>query len=290
MGKGWGWKLNNNLREINPGTPFLSGPLTIIRNMIRRRRIVYNFIRRDIRLKYRNSSFGYFWSLLEPLLLSGVYFILFTIISDRPREDYAFLVVLGVISWSFFSRALRASIVSLTNNEMMIKQVYLPREIFAVTSVGSNLVITFFSLFMSIPFIIYFDISLNQNILLVPVGLLILAILSLGIGLMMSWINAINRDIEHLFAVIARAGFFLSPVMWTIEMVIERSPDTGLQYALLNPVVVPITMIRNGLTGEEFPDEIKLIWILYSVFFSILSFILGSMLFKKMEPVVIKKL
>ena len=103
---------------------------------------------------------------------------------------------------------------------------------------------------------------------------------------MMAWINAINRDVEHFFAFVTRAGFFLSPVMWTIEMI----PDSALQYALLNPTVVPITMIRNGLTGEEFPDEIKLIWILYSVFFSILSFILGSMLFKKMEPVVIKKL
>ena len=72
--------MNNTLREINPSAPFISGPLTIIRNMIMRRRIVYNFVKRDIRLKYRNSSFGYFWSLLEPLLLSGVYFILFTII------------------------------------------------------------------------------------------------------------------------------------------------------------------------------------------------------------------
>ena len=276
--------MNNILREINPSAPFLSGPLTVIRNMIKRRRIVYNFIKRDIRLKYRNSSFGYFWSLLEPLLLSGVYFILFTIITDRPREDYALLVILGVISWGFFSRSLKSSISSLTNNDMMIKQVYLPREIFAVTSVGSNLVISFFSLFVAIPFIIHFDISLNQNLVLVPVGLLFLGILALGIGLMMAWINALNRDVEHFFAVVTRAGFFLSPVMWTIEMI----PESGLQYALLNPVVVPITMVRNGLTGEEF--GIELIWVMYSVSFSILSFIIGSMFFKKMEPVVIKKI
>jgi len=276
--------LNTTLREINPGTPFLSGPLTVIRNMYRRRRIVYNFIKRDIRLKYRNSSLGYFWSLLEPLLLSGVYFILFTIITDRPREDYALLVILGVISWSFFSRSLSSSISSLTHNEMMIKQVYLPREIFAVTSVGSNLVINFFSLFVAIPFIVYFDISLNQNLVLVPVGLLLLGTLALGVGLMMAWINALNRDVEHFFAFVTRAGFFLSPVMWTIEMI----PEHGLQYALLNPVVVPITMIRNGLTGEEF--SIELIWVAYSISFSILSFIIGSMFFKKMEPEVIKKI
>ena len=276
--------MNNTLREINPSAPFISGPVTVIRNMLRRRRIVYNFIKRDIRLKYRNSSFGYFWSLLEPLLLSGVYFILFSIITDRPREDYALLVILGVISWSFFSRSLKSSISSLTNNEMMIKQVYLPREIFAVTSVGSNLVINFFSLFVAVPFIIYFDISLNQNLVLVPVGLLLLGILALGIGLMMAWINALNRDVQHFFAVVTRAGFFLSPVMWTIEMI----PDSGLQYALLNPVVVPITMIRNGLSGEEF--GIELIWVMYSVSFSILSFIIGTMFFKKMEPAVIKKL
>ena len=128
--------MSATLREINPSAPFLSGPLTVIRNMYRRRRIVFNFIKRDIRLKYRNSSLGYFWSLLEPLLLSAVYFILFTIITDRPREDYALLVILEVISWTMFSRGLKSSISSLTHNEMMIKQVYLPREIFAVTSVG----------------------------------------------------------------------------------------------------------------------------------------------------------
>tara|TARA_B100001750_G_scaffold116413_1_gene92244 strand:+ start:270 stop:1100 length:831 start_codon:yes stop_codon:yes gene_type:complete len=276
--------LSTTLREINPSAPFLSGPLTVIRNMYRRRRIVFNFIKRDIRLKYRNSSLGYFWSLLEPLLLSAVYFILFTIITDRPREDYALLVILGVISWTLFSRGLKSSISSLTHNEMMIKQVYLPREIFAVTSVGSNLVINSFSLFVAIPFIIYFDITLNQNLVLVPIGLLILSIMALGVGLMMAWINAINRDVEHFFAFVTRAGFFLSPVMWTIEMV----PESGLQYALLNPVVVPITMIRNGLTGEDF--SIELTWVAYSISFSILSFIIGSTFFKKMEPEVIKKI
>ncbi len=276
--------MSTTLREINPSAPFLSGPLTVIRNMYRRRRIVFNFIKRDIRLKYRNSSLGYFWSLLEPLLLSAVYFILFTIITDRPREDYALLVILGVISWTLFSRGLKSSISSLTHNEMMIKQVYLPREIFAVTSVGSNLVINSFSLFVAIPFIIYFDITLNQNLVLVPIGLLILSIMALGVGLMMAWINAINRDVEHFFAFVTRAGFFLSPVMWTIEMV----PESGLQYALLNPVVVPITMIRNGLTGEDF--SIELTWVAYSISFSILSFIIGSTFFKKMEPEVIKKI
>ena len=276
--------MSTTLREINPSAPFLSGPLTVIRNMYRRRRIVFNFIKRDIRLKYRNSSLGYFWSLLEPLLLSAVYFILFTIITDRPREDYALLVILGVISWTLFSRGLKSSISSLTHNEMMIKQVYLPREIFAVTSVGSNLVINSFSLFVAIPFIIYFDITLNQNLVLVPIGLFILSIMALGVGLMMAWINAINRDVEHFFAFVTRAGFFLSPVMWTIEMV----PESGLQYALLNPVVVPITMIRNGLTGEDF--SIELTWVAYSISFSILSFIIGSMFFKKMEPEVIKKI
>lgn len=261
------------------------GPLTILQNLSRRRRIFFNFIKRDIRLKYRNSSLGYFWSLLDPLLLSGVYYILFTMILNRSdNEHYALLVILGVISWSFFSRSLSSSIVSLTNNDWMIKHVYLPREIFAVTTVGSNLVINFFSLFVAIPFIIYFDISLNQNLILVPIGLFLLATLALGAGLMLSWINALNRDVEHFFVFITRAGFFLSPVMWTIEMI----PESALQYVMLNPVVVPITMIRNGLSGQDF--NIELMWIAYSVSFSIFSFLIGSMFFKKMEPAVVKKL
>ena len=211
--------MENKLIEINKNKSFWLGPLTIWKNIREHHYLISNFIQRDLRLKYRNSLLGYFWSLLEPLMLSGVYFVLFVIIKGSPEPNYPLWVILGVIIWGHFSQSLNGSIGSLTQNSELIKQVYFPREIFAITKVGSSLVIATLGLFVAIPFMYYLDISPNKQLLMVPLGLILVSMLALGVGLLLACLNTVNRDIEHLFRFVTRAGFFLSPVMWTIEMV-----------------------------------------------------------------------
>src|SRR5688500_8359822 len=123
---------STELVEINAPVPFLAGPREILRNVREHRYLIANFIQRDIRLKYRDSALGYFWSLLEPLGLSAVYFVLFVILAGRPEPEFALWVLVGVIVWGFFSGALGDCLTSLTRHESLIKQVYIPREIFAV--------------------------------------------------------------------------------------------------------------------------------------------------------------
>ena len=251
-----------SLKEKNPVKHFIMGPITVCQNIRKHNYLLSNFINRDLTLKYRNSFLGYFWSLLEPLLLSAVYYLLFIIIAENPQEEYPLWVILGVITWSFFSRSLTGAIASLTKNSGMIKQIYFPRELFAVNVIGSNLVITI-------------------------LGLLLTASLALGIGLLLAPLNVINRDIEHLFRFVTRAGFFLSPVMWTVEM-IPKSRESVIEYLMLNPMVVPITMIRNGIEGKAL--SIDSFYILYSFLFCLSSLILGTIIFKRFESEVIKKL
>lgn len=273
------------LREINPPSPFLMGPWLMWQNLRQHHYLVSNFIKRDLRLKYRNSVLGYFWSLLEPLLLAGVYFVLFTILGNRP-ERYILWVLCGVITWTFFNKSLNGSLTSLTRSGGMIKQVYFPREIFSFTIVGSNLCIACLSLVITIPFMYHFGIWPSIYLLMVPLGLLLTALLALGLGLAMACLNAINRDIEHFFRFVTRAGFFLSPVLWTLNMV-PSSRQKVLDYLLLNPMVVPITMVRNGIDGNGL--GIDMVYVVYSVVFCLLSFLLGSMVFKRYEAEVVKK-
>ncbi|MDG1544981.1 MAG: ABC transporter permease, partial [Candidatus Poseidoniia archaeon] len=143
--------MEKKLKEINKSKSFWVGPLTICENIKEHRYLISNFIQRDLRLKYRNSLLGYFWSLLEPLLLSGVYFVLFVIIKGNPEPHYPLWVIIGVITWGHFSQSLGGTISSLTENSGLIKQVYFPREIFAITKVGSSLVIASLGLLVSIP-------------------------------------------------------------------------------------------------------------------------------------------
>ena len=276
--------MENELSEINKSKSFWLGPLTIWRNIREHHYLISNFIQRDLRLKYRNSFLGYFWSLLEPLLLSGVYFVLFVIIKGSPEPNYPLWVIVGVIVWGHFSQSLSGTISSLTQNSGLIKQVYFPREMFAITKVGSNLIIATLGLFVAVPFMFYLDISPNEQLLMVPLGLILVSMLGLGVGLLLACLNAVNRDIEHFFRFVTRAGFFLSPVMWTIEMV-----PKGIEgYIMVNPMVVPITMVRNGIDGRSL--GIESLYVTYSILFCTISLLLGCMVFKYYEARVVKKL
>jgi lipopolysaccharide transport system permease protein len=278
---------SHQLVEINAPVSFLDGPRQIWRNVREHRHLLSSFIQRDVRLKYRDSAFGYFWSLLEPLMLSGVYFLLFVIIAGKPDARYPLWIILGVITWQLFAKGLSDSLTCLTRNEGMIKQVYFPREIFALSSVGSKLVLASMNLLVAVPLMIYFGIAPTANLLLVPVGLVLASLLALGIGLGTACLIVINKDVDFFFRFFIRAGVFLSPVLWTVAM----APPTRapwLKFLLLNPMAVPITMVRSGIDGT--PLGIDGGHVLYSVAFCVLSFLLGSMIFKRFEAGVVKKL
>ncbi len=274
------------LTEPNPPMSLMGGLGKMWRDVRRYDYLVANFVQRDLRVKYRNSSLGYFWSLIEPLLLSGVYVVLFTLIAGRPEKLYPLWVVLGVLTWGFFSRSVQQGVSSLTRNERMIKQIYFPRSLFAITSVGAQLAMTTLSMFVAVPFMVYFGVAPTLWLLMVPAGLLLTAMLALGIGLAMACLNVVNRDVEHLFRFLMRAGLYVSPVLWTVDMV-PRSRAAVMDYLLLNPMAVPITMIRNGITGKEL--GISTGHVVVSVSCCLLSLLVGAAIFQRHEARVIKK-
>lgn len=275
------------LVEINPRVPFLAGPRQIWRNVRRHWDLVSSIVQRDVRLKYRDSTFGYVWSLFEPLLMSSVYFLVYVILAGKAHSEAPLWIVFGVMTWQIFVKSLSDSMTCLSRGESMIKQVYFPRELFAVTSVVSKLAQTSISMAVAVPLMIYYHLPPTWYLLMVPVGLVLAALLGLGLGLGIACFAVINRDVEFFFRFFMRAGLFLSPVLWTIDMApTTRAP--WLEYLLYNPIAVPITMVRNGIDGKPLPVEPY--YVVYSVAFCLLSFVLGSMIFKRFEAIVVKEL
>ena len=119
-----------------------------------------------------------------------------------------------------------------------------------------------------------------------PLGMLLSTILAIGVGMLVAPLNAISQDVQHLFRFIVRAGFFVSPVMWTYEMAVERGVYGEM--VLWNPMVAPITIARHGLDGKwpEMPSE----WLAYTVCVTILFWIVGNIIFRKYEPEAVKHL
>ena len=275
----------SDLVEPNPRPSLVGGLPRMLRDVRRHRHLVSNFVQRDIRLKYRNSNLGYFWSILEPLLMTGVYVILFTVIAGKPQPLYPLWVVIGVITWGYFGKALTGSLTALTGHEGIIKQVYFPRALFAVTTVCSGAVMALLSLLVSVPFLVYHRIPPTPELVLVPLGLLLAALFAMGLGLGLACLNVVFRDTEFIIRFIVKAGFYLSPVMWTFHMVPKSRATVAI---LLNPMSVPITMVRSGIDGSSL--GIGSGWVLYSVAVCLVTFVIGVSVFQRHEAGVVKSL
>lgn len=275
------------LVEINRPVAWWTAPAEVVRSCVRHRFLIGSFITRDLRVRYRNSILGYFWSLLEPLLLSLVYFVLFTVVAHRPQPRYFLWVLVGALSYGYFTKVLTTAVTTLTGNASMIKQIYFPREIFALASAGSQMVIVLLSLMVAVPMMIYFGVRPNGYVLLLPAGLVLAALLALGIGLGSACLNAVHGDVEHFFKFFTRAGFYLSPVMWTVEL-IPKSRAHYLDYLMYNPLLVIISMVRSGIECKPLDPRIGAGDIAYAVAVCVVCFVVGTTVFKRFEPEAVK--
>ena len=277
------------LREQNPPVPFLMGPFHFLNTIFEERYLVRNLVRKELRAKYKRAILGYGWTFLEPFLLSTLYYALFTIIAGRAEPLYPLWVLIGVIVWGHFSRTLTSTVSCLTNNGVLIKQVFIPREILAVAPGLTQLCVAGLSLSALVPAMWYLGVMPTSALWMLPVGFVLATVMAIGIGLMFAPLNAISQDVSHLFRFITRAGFFLSPVMWTLEMVHKRDPSG--RYAdlvMLNPMVLPITMVRHAVDGT--PLEVAQQHWIYCVAWAFGSLLIGAAVFKRWEAKVVKYL
>jgi len=277
-----------DMKEPNPSVSFLGGVVQIWSTFINRWYLIQNLVRKDLKSRYSQASIGYGWIFFEPLMLSAVYYVLFSMIANRPEENYSLYVIIGVIVWGHFGKTLQATIGCLTSGGNMIKQIYFPREILAFSPVITQLWISTLSLTAVIPVMIWLKVMPSSTVWMVPFSLILATMLAMGIGLIFAPLNAISKDITHLFRFIIRAGFFLSPVMWTYEMMIVRAPGNWVDMIMLNPMVIPLTFARHGLDGA--PLDIEVWYVTYSIGFAVVSLFFGLTLFKKWEARVVKYL
>ena len=274
------------LRPIGTkGNPIVA-PFHLLAEIIANRFLVRNLIRREVRGRYRNALLGYAWAFIEPALFALVYWFLFIMLSGNPDEMYAVWVLIGVVVWGCFGKALTGATNSLVGNVRTMHLVYFPRSIFPVTAVGANLVVTLMSCLVVIPIIVIYDLPLTIHLIWIPVGVFLSALLALGLGMMFAPLNCAQRDVQHFMRFVTRAGFFVSPVMWTAEMAMERG--SWGEAALWNPMVLPITMVRHGLEGKivDLPLEI----IASSLILTMVFYLLGTIIFSRYERQAVKYL
>ena len=249
------------------------------------RDLLKQLTKRDIAARYRQSVLGLSWSIIEPILLAIVYYFLFVMIKGNTDDMYAVWILLGVLIWGCFAKTLLGVVTSLSANSTTIQAVYFPRVIHPCVKMLSNIRITVLSCSVIIPIMIIGDLPFTIHLIWVFVAIFMAGLLGFGFGLIFAPLNCSNRDMEHLFRFVTRAGFFLSPVMWTIDMALERNWG---ELTLLNPMAVPLTLVRDGVSGKA--PSIELAWIGYSFAFLLFSWIVGAYVFEKNQAEAVKYL
>ena len=260
-----------------------------IRAILSRRQVLTNIIGRDIKIKYGSSALGYFWSVLEPLLLTAVYYFVFSLLGRFGIENYPLFLITGVLPWLWFATCMQASMKALTGQSKLITKVRIPREVFPLGVVGAKTFEFLMSLLVVALFAAFTGAAPNRYL---PYALLAFALqllLVTGVALLVSSINVMMRDLERLTRIILRAGFYLSPVLYPAARVTrgEGIPEwVGIVYQA-NPLVGILSLYRVGFFPEYFPSvEV----IMVSVFSSIAIFFLGYWTFIRLEPAVLKEL
>lgn len=260
----------------------------LLNHLKEHRFVLQNFISRDLKVKYRGTLFGYVWSLLEPLSLVLVYYFVFAVIARRGGEGYPLVVALGVFSFNFMSTIVQAGAAALVSNASLIRRVYLPREIFVLSHVGSNVVVYLLNLIAVIPFMIYYEVMPGWRMVYLPLAVLLMIAFSTGLGLMAACANAVYRDVGYVIRVVVRLFFYGTPTIYPLAMVKAAVPDWIYEVYLLNPITIYIAMVRNGVMNEPMPFEAR--HTLVATLIAVLALFGGGLLFTRWENRAVKYL
>lgn len=215
------------------------------------RTMVTSLIQRDLRGRYKGSALGFAWTFLNPLLQLGVYTIVFSTIMRAGIEDYYLFLFVALIPWMFFSSSLTGGASCILAQKDMVKKIYFPREVLPISLVTCQFVN------MLLSFIVVFAVILVSGKGVAPLALpylipvmLVEYLLALGIAFVTSSITVYLRDLEHILGIVAMAWQFLTPVMYSIDMVPERIRPIFW----LNPMSSVIIAYRDILYYKKVPQ------------------------------------
>ena len=249
------------------------------------RYLSYLFFKRNIAIYYKQTILGPLWFLIQPLLMTVVFIVVFNRIAkiDTGQMPPSLFYMSGIIIWSFFSDSLSQISISFTANAGLFNKVYFPRLIMPISVLMTNIFKLGIQIFM-LSILLVIVASKNQflhNISLISCAaimlyIIITAILSLGAGMIIASFTAKYKDLNHLVGFGLRLLMFLSPIVYPIAIV----PDNLKIFIIANPITAPIQGFRGVLDGTSTPT-IEMIF--YSLICGIILLIIGLPLFFKTE-------
>lgn len=243
----------------------------------RYRHLLRNLVVRDLKLKYRGSVLGFLWSLLNPLLMIAVYNFAFIYVMKVQTPRYVSFVLIGILSWGFFSASTLSSTMSITSSGNLLHSMLFPRVILPIATVLFNLAQFLLTIIVFLPALfLAYGIVPGPQTLAFPVFLLLQVLFIMGAALLLSVATAYFRDIQHLVEVGLNMAFWATPVLYEYTLVPER-----FRFAiLLSPMAPFVRAYQDLFYYQVWPDWS--IWVL-AIAYGIGMFVCGLSVFVTYE-------
>jgi ABC-type polysaccharide/polyol phosphate export permease len=212
--------------------------------------VLQNMVTQELRTRYQRSVLGFLWTLVNPVLMMIVLTAVFSQLMEENWKTYAVYLFAGMLPWGLFAGALTESSHSIVANENLIRKIYLPKLIFPLAKVLTNLT-TFLLSIVALYLVIWLLGSpFSTAMLLLPVATLLLVTFTLGLGLVLAVINTFFRDTSHLVGVILQAWYFATPIIYPLS----RLGPTGQARCYYNPVFPFIRMFQQIISDGQWPS------------------------------------
>lgn len=273
---------------------------TTIREVIRYRYLLQNLVKRDLKVRYRNSVLGVLWSLLNPLFMMLVFSLIFGKLI--PREDirqYPVFFLVGLLPWNFFSGSILGGTVSITSNAPLIKKVFFPRVLLPTASLLSNLVNFLLAFSVLVVFLYASGIGLTIYALWLPVLLFTHLLFILGLVLILSTLYVFYRDVVMVLDVVMLAWFFLTPIIYPLDWLGAPQTIMGITFnpAVLMRWVNPMASIIDGYRtvlwgtmGSNGPASMDPVYLIRTFITSAVIFFIGFTIFTRSQHLFGEKL
>ncbi len=258
--------------------------MSVYADLIRYRELFGNLFRRDLQARYKGSILGVAWSLANPLLLMGIYVLLFSLLWKVVRiPHYALFVLSGLAFWVFFQSSLSTASRSLVDSAELVKKVRFPRQLVPLSVVATQLV-PFVAMLVTLVVVNAIVIPRTREtvLLALPLGVLIVAFVA-GLSLAVSCANALFRDVEHLVSALLLPLFFLTPILYRLEELpggVKRYHAVVEILRWVNPLSPAIYALRAPLFFGALPRWTDA---LYLVCAAAAALALGAWVFRRVD-------
>jgi len=255
--------------------------MSALSDTIAAQELLRTLVVRNLKIRYQGSALGFLWTLLNPLFMMLIYWIIISFMKF-PMDPWSLLT--GILAWQFLTMCCGDSINAVAGHPTLVKKVYFPRIILPLSTVIANLVNYLLSL--AVLFVLTLAagrLAWGPGLALLPLVIVVQLIFCLGLALIISCSSVYFRDTEHVVGVLLMAWFFMSPVIYSLDFIIEKAPFPGWVLALyrLNPMVGLITLSRTIVLRSAPPGPLAAA---AAVIVRLFALAAGVRLFMRYEP------